>query len=118
MQVIKHPDKKDWQKLLQRPYQDNTAVLHTVQNILEEVRNDGDNAIKRLTKKFDGIELESFEVTQEEIQQAEELLADDLKKAIQQAKKNIETFHKDKNNINRNYRNYARHKMLAQECRY
>ncbi len=90
MEVIRYPQRKDWKKILQRPYQDNTAVLHSVQNILEEVRKDGDEAIRKFTKGFDGIELENFEVIPGEIQRAEHQLPGDLKKAIQQAKNNIE----------------------------
>lgn len=93
MQVIIHPDRKDWKVLLQRPYADNTAVLGSVQTILSDVKQDGDKALQSLTQKFDGVQLTSFAVTNEEIKQAETLLSDGLKTAIKQATKNIEVFH-------------------------
>ena len=45
MDSIINPDKKDWQKILQRPYADNTAVLQTVQDILNQVKLNGDEAL-------------------------------------------------------------------------
>jgi len=93
MEIISNPDRKDWQKLLQRPYLDNSNVLASVQTILSEVRKRGDEAIKDFSKKFDGVELDSFEVSEDEIAAAENELRKELKKAIVQAKKNIETFH-------------------------
>src|ERR1044072_8673088 len=93
MQVIQNPDRKSWKEILQRPYADNTSVLQLVQRILQQVRQDGDKALRELTKKFDSVALESFDISQEEINQAAEKLSSELKAAIQQAKKNIETFH-------------------------
>jgi histidinol dehydrogenase len=93
MQVITKPDRKDWQKILQRPYADNTAVLQTVQGVLEEVRRKGDEAIKELTEKFTGVVLKDVVVTAEEISAAEQALPEELKTAIRQATKNIEAFH-------------------------
>ena len=93
MKVIINPDKKDWKEILQRPYADNTSVLTTVETILEEVKQNGDNALRRFAKKFDGVELKTLQVSEEEIENAGRELTVDLKTAIQQAKKNIETFH-------------------------
>jgi histidinol dehydrogenase len=93
MQMIKNPQRKDWKELLQRPYVDNSAVLSTVQTILEEVRKNADDAIRNFEKKFSGVDLNSFEVTQDEITAAGNELPDELKNAIVQANKNIELFH-------------------------
>ena len=93
MQIIDNPHRKDWKQLLQRPYVDNGAVLKTVQQILEDVKQRGDEVLKELTKKFDGGELEKFEVDEAEIAKTINELSDDLKNAIQQAKSNIEKFH-------------------------
>lgn len=93
MQVITHPQKKDWEEILQRPYGDNAPVRQTVQDILADVKERGDAAIKELTHRFTGVALHSFEVSEGEINAGEAALSEDLKAAIQQAKKNIETFH-------------------------
>jgi histidinol dehydrogenase len=94
MQVINNPDKKDWKVLLQRPYFDNRSVLESVQQILNAVKQHGDEAIRSFTKKFDGVELEDFFVTEEEVKKACDNLPAELKKAISQAQLNIEKFHR------------------------
>lgn len=94
MNIIYQPERKDWRNFLVRPYIDNVAVFEAVQQIIKDVRNDGDAALKGFLKKFDGVELESLAVMKSEIETAQQAVPDDLKNAIQQAKKNIETFHR------------------------
>jgi histidinol dehydrogenase len=94
MQMIQNPDRKEWNDLLERPYVDNSAVINTVQNVLQEVKQGGDEALKMFSKKFDGIAQETLLVTEEEITKGIEKVSADLKKAIQKAKANIETFHR------------------------
>jgi histidinol dehydrogenase len=93
MEIIIKPERKDWRQLLQRPYVDNRSVLESVQQILNAVKQHGDEAVASFTKKFDGVELESFLVSQEEINEACDSLPAELKKAILQAQLNIERFH-------------------------
>lgn len=93
MQIIINPGRKEWAKLLRRPYYDNSAVLLSVQTILDEVKQNGDEALRKFSKKFDGIDIDSFIVENKEIEGAENSLSDSLKIAIKQAKTNIEAFH-------------------------
>ena len=93
MQITKNPDRKEWKELLLRPYVDNSAVLTSVQTILNEVKHNGDNAVRHFTQKFDGVLLNDFVVTEKEMADAGSKLSSPLKAAIQQAKQNIETFH-------------------------
>lgn len=93
MQLFINPERAEWPKLLQRPSL-NTANLDTlVTRILDEIRAEGDIAIQRFTAEFDGVQLADFQVSPAEIREAEAQLPDDLKKAIQTAKANIEKFH-------------------------
>ena len=94
MQIVKNPDKKDWNILLQRPYVDNRSVLESVQQILNAVKQHGDEAVRSFTKKFDGVELENFQVSEKQITDAGDQLSSQLKNAIGQAQLNIETFHR------------------------
>lgn len=94
MQVVKNPGKNDWKVLLQRPYVDNLTVQESVQQILNAVKQHGDEAVRSFTKKFDGVELESFLVSEDEIKKACDKLPTELKSAIQQAQSNIEKFHR------------------------
>ncbi len=94
MQTILYPDKITWKALLQRPYADNTSVLAAVESILKEVKQQGDEAVLALTKKFDGVDLKTLLVAEEEFSIAEQRVTDELKTAISIARKNIDTFHR------------------------
>ena len=60
---------------------------------MDSVRQGGDDALKELTRKFDGIELNTIRVGPSEIDAAAGRLSEDLKAAIKLAKGNIERFH-------------------------
>jgi histidinol dehydrogenase len=94
MQVIVNPDRGEWKAILQRPYADNSSVRQTVEDVLHRVKESGDAALKELTQKFTGVLLDRFSVSAEEIAAAADNVSKELKAAIQQAKKNIEAFHK------------------------
>jgi histidinol dehydrogenase len=94
MQVINNPGRKDWSILLQRPYVDNRSVLESVEQILNAVKQHGNEAVRSFTKKFDGSEPEQFQVSEQEIAAAGTKLSAGLRRAIQQAQLNIETFHR------------------------
>ncbi|KMM36995.1 histidinol dehydrogenase [Guptibacillus hwajinpoensis] len=64
-----------------------------VLSILEQVKTNGDDAVKTYTKKFDGATLDDLRVTSEEIEQAYGELSDELVAIIQEAASNIKTFH-------------------------
>ena len=93
MQIIRNPERKDWTVLLQRPYVDNRSVVESVQQILNAVKEHGDEAVKSFTKKFDGVDVEQFEVTEKEFADAKGKLSVQLEAAIRQAQLNIENFH-------------------------
>ena len=91
--ISKYPPISTWETLLQRPTQSVEAIEAIVEEVFLAVKQEGDAAITRYTKRFDKVELSASFVSQEEIQQASALVSNDLKAAIQQAKLNIETFH-------------------------
>ena len=95
MQVIKYPSREDWATLLARPAFDSTSLFNTVQKVLDDVRTHGDNAVKKYTEQFDKVHLDTFEVTREEIAEAEKLVSSDLKQAIEMARRNIWKFHSE-----------------------
>jgi len=94
MLVYKYPERTSWPSLLQRPALDTAALEANVGNILADVKLNGDDAIRRYAKQFDKVELQTLEVTPAEFAHASAVLDTDLKKAILQAKQNIELFHK------------------------
>ena len=94
MKTIKYPNKNTWSELLKRPTQTVKDIESTVNQIFEDVQRNGDTAIKKYTNLFDGADLQSNLVTTQEIEEASSKLSSELKVAINQAKTNIETFHK------------------------
>ncbi|SFE16112.1 histidinol dehydrogenase [Chitinophaga sp. CF118] len=94
MLVYKYPERASWPSLLQRPVMDTAALETNVGNILADVKLNGDAAVRKYAKQFDKVELQALEVTPAEFAHASAVLDADLKKAILQAKHNIELFHK------------------------
>lgn len=93
MQVYLNPPRDTWAELLRRPALDTQKLEDTVSAILQEVRQEGDQAILKYTRRFDGVALEKLTVSAAEIEAASASLTVELKSAIQQAKANIERFH-------------------------
>ena len=79
--------------LAQLPSTVTEDISSKVSEILEEVRNHGDSALKKLTYRFDGIELDSIRVQPEDLQSALKELDPELRKVLEQAAENIRTFH-------------------------
>lgn len=93
MNVYKFPERSEWTSLLTRPTFDNSSLFGTVEEILDAVRINGDKAIKEFTLKFDKVNLDNLEVTKEEITEAEQHISQNLKQAIEMARRNIWKFH-------------------------
>ncbi len=93
MQIYKYPPREQWGEILARPVFDSTQLFDTVQQVLTDIQKNGDKAVRSYTAKFDKVELESFEVTKEEIAAAELLVSKPLKQAIEMARRNIFKFH-------------------------
>ena len=94
MLVFKYPERATWPYLLQRPVMDTAALEANVGNILADIKENGDAAVRKYALQFDKVQLETLEVTPAEFVHAASVLDADLKKAILQAKHNIEVFHK------------------------
>ena len=94
IKVIKQPSKEDWQEIVKRPVFENSSLEKTVKKILDKVKDKGDKAVRKYTKEFDGVKLKKLIVSEKEIKSAENLLSQELKDAIQQARSNIEKFHR------------------------
>lgn len=93
MKTVINPERKSWAGLLARPTLELEQIEQQVRPVMEAVRDRGDEALKEFTQRFDGVSLESFEVTQTEIEEAKAEVPQALQLAIQTAKHNIETFH-------------------------
>ncbi|QJC90259.1 histidinol dehydrogenase [Bacillus inaquosorum] len=65
----------------------------TVRSIIEDVKENGDQAVRSYTAKFDGIEIDSPLVTKEEIEKAYTSLDSQLLQVMRQAIENIREYH-------------------------
>ncbi len=79
--------------MLERPHIDMTALYATVNTVLTDVRTRGDRAVLDYEEKFDRVSLSSLQVTEAEMEAAEQLVPEELKDALRQAERNIATFH-------------------------
>ncbi|WP_425236944.1 histidinol dehydrogenase [Ulvibacterium sp.] len=94
MKKIYNPKRENWEAILKRPTQTISDIEDVVSDIFQIVEQEGDAAIKRYTRKFDGVSLNGMKVSSQEIEDAQNLITKELKDAIQLAKNNIEKFHK------------------------
>jgi len=94
MKVIKYPSLGSWDDLLKRPVMDTRSLADTVSSIIEDVKQNGDAALRRYSRAYDKVELDDFLVNADEYLEAEVLVPQDLKDALSVAKANIERFHR------------------------
>lgn len=93
MRIVRYPEREVWKKILERPHTDISALNGVVDDILENVRNNSDEAVRRCELRFDGVSLQSLAVTEGEIENAVRSVDAELKEAIELAHSNIERFH-------------------------
>jgi histidinol dehydrogenase len=93
MKTYINPPQDSWPEILKRPVFEVSDLFGKVQSILNEIKVNGDEALRKFTLQFDGVKLDSFLVTTEELTEAELQIDEDLKAAINLASKNIQVFH-------------------------
>ncbi|HFK1752306.1 TPA: histidinol dehydrogenase [Bacillus cereus] len=69
------------------------TVQRSVRKIIRNVREGKNEALSFYTKKFDGVEMKDFRVSEEEIQQASMFVENSFLEALKEAKKNIVSYH-------------------------
>ncbi len=95
MKIIRtSKDRRFLKKLLNRNQLEFDEVNKKVSDILSCVRANKDKALREYTKKFDGVLLEDFLVSEDEIKLAFSNISMQLKEDLIKAKKNIEKYHK------------------------
>lgn len=93
MNIIKYPPKTGWQAIVERPHMDFSQLNETVSTVLRDIREHGDEAVKRYEEKFDHARLASLQVTGQEMEEAMNSISADLKAALELAHHNIAVFH-------------------------
>ncbi|MBR2743197.1 MAG: histidinol dehydrogenase [Clostridia bacterium] len=77
-----------------RNAQADEQITAAVAKITEDVKNGGDEAVRHYTKKFDGVSVDDFEVSEEEIEAAYKSADPALIRAMEKSARNIYDFHK------------------------
>lgn len=93
MKVIEYPEREEWKNILTRPAMDVEKLRNTVSTVLNKIRTEGDAAVKEYELAFDKVLLNTLAVSKEEMQEAEMLVDEALKSAIELAHENIARFH-------------------------
>ena len=98
-------NKNDYQVLSSylksRSQEISSDVLVTVSNILKDVRQQGDIACQKYTKQFDGIEMDAWKVSEQELEEAISHCDSFFMESMKKAKKNITYFHQAQ--VNQSY---------------
>lgn len=94
MKIYNYPSREEWKELTERPHLDVSQLNSTVADVLKNIRENGDKAVKEYEEKFDHASLETLAVTAEEIESALKEVPAELLDSLRLAHKNIETFHK------------------------
>ena len=93
MNIYKYPKEEVWSEIIARPRLDLTKLNETVSTVLADIRQRGDAAVREYELKFDKANLTDLAVTEAEMDEAEQLVSQELKEAIALAHQNIHTFH-------------------------
>ena len=93
MIIYRNPKRTQWGEITSRPRLDLAQLNETVSTVLNNVRQRGDEAVKEYELKFDKAALTSLAVSEQEMQEAEQLVSAELKAAIELAHENIYKFH-------------------------
>ena len=93
MIIYRNPKRTQWGEITSRPRLDLAQLNETVSTVLNDVRQRGDEAVKEYELKFDKAALTSLAVSEQEMQEAEQLVSAELKAAIELAHENIYKFH-------------------------
>ncbi len=91
--ILKFPSRSEWPSLLKRPVFETASLNEKVKAVLDDVKANGDAAIRKYTAQFDKVELTDLLVSEAEIEEAANSLDSQLKAAIEAATANITKFH-------------------------
>lgn len=95
MKIYQNPPRAEWSELCRRAEQDNSQIAERVEAIVQRVACEGDVALYALAEEIDGVRLTALAVADEEFAEAEALVNQAVKDAIEVAVKNISAFHRE-----------------------
>lgn len=90
---FRYPTAADYESITMRPHLDINQLTYVVKEILQDVKVNGDSAVKNYEFKFDHVSLNNLEVTAQEIHEAEQAISSELRSSLETAYHNIKCFH-------------------------
>ncbi len=92
--VYQNPSQEERLLLFTRPSINAQDLTSVIDSIFATIKKEGDSAVLMYTSQYDGVDMEGLVVSPQEFEDAQHLVSEALKDAIQLAKRNIEQFHK------------------------
>ncbi len=93
MRIIRYPERNEWSKIVERPHLDVSQLNATVAAVLNDIRVNGDEAVKAYEEKFDHVVLEQLAVSEQEIGEAMHMVSEELLESLRLAHHDIAAFH-------------------------
>ena len=93
MKKFLKPARNEWPQICLRPAMDTADIEDIALPIFEDVRENGDEALKRYTQQFDKAYLDEIQVDPDTLNSSADSVPDQLKIAIKSAYSNIHRFH-------------------------
>ena len=93
MRIIRYPERNEWSKIVERPHLDVSQLNATVAAVLNDIRVNGDEAVKAYEEKFDHVVLEQLAVSEQEIDAAMHMVSEELLESLRIAHHDIAAFH-------------------------
>lgn len=93
MEILNNPSRDTWDALTERNIPNDAAIEESVREIVATVKAQGDEALRTYARKFDGAKITKIEISEAERQAATVKVAENVKRAIATAAKNIAAFH-------------------------
>ncbi|WP_308591114.1 histidinol dehydrogenase [uncultured Megasphaera sp.] len=84
---------RDIRRITKRDQAENEDIRKAVEGILADIEKRGDAAVKEYTKRFDGVDLDNFLVTPEEIDKAVDIVGPDFMAILEEVAANIRAYH-------------------------
>lgn len=84
---------RDIRRITKRDQAESEDIRKSVEAILADIEQRGDAAVREYTKRFDGVDLDSFLVSPEEIDDAVDIVGPDFMAILEEAAANIRAYH-------------------------
>ena len=93
MNKIYNPNRSEWDSITERPLISLSELEPIVKGVFDKIKTKGDAALRHYTLQFDKVQIENFQVTEQEVEEANQLISKELKDAIAVAYQNVKKFH-------------------------